>query len=271
MAPRPGPGPGSGSISGSGPVALPDGRRLRAMRGGSGPPLVLFDAGSFGIYADGANLVRALAALGVPALSYTRAGLMGSDPAPAAPTPEAHGEDMLALLEATGQTGPVVLAGHSLAGLRLHALANRHPARLRGLVLIDAMVPGAFGPRALRALAAALRPVERALPAFCRMADAYPNAMRLEGAERADKLASVYSSAHLRASRAEIAHAARAAIAPAEPVPTILLPATRVARGSAALAARTGARVLDMSAYGHASVLAPEPAARIADAAASLL
>ena len=236
------------------------------LRGGEGPPRLLFDAGAFGIYADGANLVRALARFGVPAVSYTRAGLSGSDPDPRPPTPQRHADDMLMLLDALGQRGPVLFAGHSMAGLRLHTVARQAPRRVAGLVLIDAMVPGARSPRTLRLAAAALRPVERLLPAFCRAADAYPNAMKLEGRERADKLASVYSAAHLRASRAEIRHAATDDAPIASAAPLLLLPAGRIARGSDALAARAGAEVMDMSAYGHAGVLAPEPAGRMAAA-----
>ena len=252
-------------------VRLADGRGLTVLRGGEGAPRVLFDAGAFGIYADGANLVRALAGRGVPAMSYTRAGLSGSDPAPRAPNPDAHGADMVGLLEASGQDGPVVLVGHSMAGLRLHALAHRRPDRVLGLVLVDAMVPGAWPRPALRAFAAALRPVERALPALCRTANAYPNAMRLEGQERADKLASVYAADHLRASRAEVLGLARAAVTPAGHARMVLMPAGRVARGSGALAERTGARLVDMSAWGHAAVLSPEPSDRVAEAVMSLL
>ena len=216
-------------------------------------------------------MVRALAARGVPAASHTRAGLSGSDPAPQAPTPGAHVADMAALLDAMGQGGPVVLIGHSMAGFRLHLFAARHPGRVAGLVLVDAMVPGGV-PRALiGAFANALRPVERTLPAFCRTAEAYPNAMRLGGRERADKLASVYSADHLRATRQEVALVARADIRVDHGAPMVLMPAGRVARGSAALADRTGARVIDMRAWGHASVLSPEPAGAIADAALTLL
>ena len=253
-----------------GPVALPDGRSLRVLRTPA-PPLILFDAGAFGIYADGANLVRALSGIGVSSAAFTRAGLFGSDPPPDGPGPDRHADDMNALLTALGQAGPAVLVGHSMAGLRLHRFAQRYPSRVRGLVFVDAMVPGATPPGGLGAFAASLRPVERILPAFCRMADAYPNAMRLEGEERADKLRSVYSRAHLKATRIEVEAMARAKVAPCEPIPAIFLPAGRIARGTRALAARWGARVLDMSAWGHASVLSPEPSERIARAAASLL
>ena len=237
----------------------------------TGPPQALYDAGAFGIYADGANVVRALAARGVPALTYTRAGLSGSDPAPGAPTPATHVADMAALLDAEGQGGPVVLVGHSMAGFRLNLFAQAYPERTAGLVLVDAMVPGALPRAAIAAFASALRPVERALPAFCRTASAYPNAMRLTGQERADKLTSVYSADHLRATRLEVAEVARAQVQTDHGARVVLMPAGRVARGSEGLARRTGARVVDMSGWGHAGVLGPEPSGVIADEAAKLL
>lgn len=249
-------------------VEVEPGRTLRAMTGGQGAPSALYDAGAFGIYADGANVVRALAERGVASVAYTRAGLSGSDPGQGAPTPDAHVADMLRLLGALGQDGPVTLIGHSMAGFRLHRLAELHPQRVQRLVLVDAMVPGALPSAALHAFAASLRPVERTLPAFCRTANAYPNAMRLSGQERADKLTSVYAAAHLRATRLEVAEAARAPIGTDHGAPMTLMPSGRVARGSEALAERTGAHLIDMSSWGHASVLNPEGAAVIADAAA---
>jgi pimeloyl-ACP methyl ester carboxylesterase len=252
-------------------VAIEGGRTLRVARADDRPPAVLYDAGAFGIYADGANVVRALGALGVPAAAYTRAGLSGSGPAADAPTPERHAEDMLALLDALGAEGPVTFIGHSMAGLRLHRLAQLHPQRVGGLVLVDAMVPAATPPAALRAFAASLRPVERTLPVLCRAGNAYPNAMRLTGQERADKLASVYSASHLRATRAEVEAMARSVVEPAGDAPMVLMPAGRIARGTDGLARRTGARVVDMSRWGHASVLSPEPSRMIAREAARLL
>ena len=215
--------------------------------------------------------MRALAERGVASVAYTRAGLSGSDAGQGAPTPDAHVADMVRLLDALGQDGPVVLVGHSMAGFRLHRFAGLHPDRVRHLVLVDAMVPGALPRAAIAGFAAVLRPVERTLPALCRAGDAYPNAMRLSGQERADKLTSVYSAAHLRATRLEVAEVARARVGTDHGVPMTLMPAGRVARGSAALAERTGARLIDMSRWGHASVLGPEGAARIADAAAAAL
>ena len=237
------------------------------MNGGHGPPRALFDAGAFGIYADGANVVRALAELGVASATYTRANLWGSGPTHRAPTVDAHVADMAALSAALGQDGPVVLIGHSMAGFRLHRFAARYPERTSGLVLVDAMVPGALPGAAIAAFAHALRPVERTLPAFCRTANAYPNAMRLSGRERADKLSSVYSESHLRATRLEIREAARAQVTTDHGIPMTLMPATRFARASSTLAARTGAQLIDMGRWGHASVLSPEPSALIAEAA----
>lgn len=252
-------------------VAVERGRHLAAARGGEGPPVVLFDGGAFGIYADGANVVRALAARGVPSVTYTRANLSGSDVMTGPPTPDAHVDDMLRLLSALGQDGPCVFVGHSMGALRLHRLAERVPERVAGLVLVDGIVPSRGWRRRLGALAVILGPVERTLPAFCRTASAYPNKMRLQGQERADKLKSVYSASHLRAARAEFAAAARVEIGTGHGTPMVLLPAGRVARGSEDLAARTGARLVDMSAWGHASVLSPEPAETVAREATSML
>lgn len=253
------------------PVAVEPGRHLAAAQGGSGPPRVLFDGGAFAIYADGANLVRALAARGVPSVTYTRANLSGSDDRAGPPTPDAHGDDMLRFLNALGQTGPCVFVGHSMGALRLHRLAQVSPDRVAGLVLVDGIVPSRGWQRRLRALAAILGPVERTLPAFCRTANAYPNKMQLEGRERADKLRSVYSAAHLRASRAEFAAAARAQISADHDRPMVLMPAGRVARGSESLAARSGAGLIDMGDWGHASVLSPKPCEVIAETAASMV
>lgn len=252
-------------------VEIAPGRSLSVGRTLFAQPRALFDAGTFGIYVDGANVVRALAERGLPAVSYTRAGLSGSGPLGGSSSLDRQVEDMLALLDVLGADGPTVLIGHSMAGLRLHRAAQLAPERVAGLVLVDAMVPGAFRPWALRTFAAALRPVERTLPAFCRTADAYPNAMQLRGRERADKLRSVYSADHLRATRLEVSAVARADVEADHGRPMVVMPAGKIARSSDQLIAATGARCMDMTAWGHASVLSLEPSAMIAEAALTLL
>lgn len=94
-------------------------------------------------------------------------------------TIDALGDDLRAVLDATAPIGPVVLVGHSMGGMTIMSLAERHPeffgSRVAGVALINTsagglaeMVPGVRG-AALRAVAPPLldglsrmvRPVER--------------------------------------------------------------------------------------------------------------
>jgi len=113
--------------------------------GPHGAPFVLYDAGAFGIYADGWWVKEALKTDHRVCL-YDRAGMGWSDPPPKGtpPSPLFHLEDMRRLRTALGETDPFVLIGHSMAGLRLHAWANLYPEELRGLVFIDAVRPQAL-------------------------------------------------------------------------------------------------------------------------------
>lgn len=105
-------------------------------------PSVLYDAGMFGIYADGWWIAEALSETHRVCL-YDRAGLGWSDPLPdgAIPTPGFHIEDMRRLAAARGLRSPFVLVGHSAAGVRLHAFVNRYPGEVAGLVFLDAAAP----------------------------------------------------------------------------------------------------------------------------------
>jgi pimeloyl-ACP methyl ester carboxylesterase len=56
------------------------------------------------------------------------------------------GRDLLAVLDATAPTGPVVLVGHSMGGMTIMALADQHPemfgSRVTGVALIATSVGG---------------------------------------------------------------------------------------------------------------------------------
>ena len=49
--------------------------------------------------------------------------------------------DLKGLMAASGEAGPYVLMGHSMAGLYLHQFAAQHPDQVVGLVLLDAVTP----------------------------------------------------------------------------------------------------------------------------------
>jgi len=82
-------------------------------------------------------------------------------------TIEQLGQDLLAVLEATAPTGPVVLVGHSMGGMTVMALAEQHPElfgdRVIGVALI-ATSPGRLAEVTFGVPAAAGRALRRAAP-----------------------------------------------------------------------------------------------------------
>ena len=192
---------------------LGDGRRLRSLLSGpEGAPLVVYDAGAFGIWADGWWVREALAA-DHRVLLFDRAGMGGSDPVPkgAEPTPAFHVEDLRRLLSALGEARPFVLVAHSMAGLRAHAYAHLHPEDLRGVVFVDALAPRQGGSLARRVMmrqfdrmlrvgaAAARRGLTRPFLRFL------PNDFGLSGPALDDKLGTYASPSHYEASVREVA------------------------------------------------------------------
>ncbi|USX55125.1 alpha/beta fold hydrolase [Lentzea sp. HUAS12] len=119
-------------------VTLPDGRAIRAVTAGDGPgPLVVFEAG---MSAPGSSWIHTQREVGARCrtLSYDRAGYGGSDVDPHDRTLDRIAGDLTALLDALGETGPVVLVGHSWGGPIIRVFADRHPHRVAGVVFVDA-------------------------------------------------------------------------------------------------------------------------------------
>jgi pimeloyl-ACP methyl ester carboxylesterase len=123
------------------------GRRLRIVCEGplSDKPLVILESGAFGFAADWGAVQMILTERGVRSCAYDRAGLGFSDPGPYPRDGLNLVGDLEKLLQAKGETGPLVLAGHSMAGLYVRLYALRNPARAKGLLLIDAMAPETAG------------------------------------------------------------------------------------------------------------------------------
>lgn len=119
------------------------GRSLRVVRAGpsAGGPLVVCEHGAFGCAADWAVVQEKLSARGLRSVAYDRAGLGHSEAGPDPRDGRAINDDLEALLAALGETGPILLVGHSMGGLmvRLFALERSHP--LLGVVLVDAVTP----------------------------------------------------------------------------------------------------------------------------------
>jgi len=126
------------------------GHSLHAVFAGEGDgPLVVLEAGAFGFSADWAAVQDLLARRGLRSMAYDRAGLGFSEPGPDPRDSLAIVGDLDRLLAAVGARGPLILCGHSMAGLhvRLFTAANRE--RVAGVVLVDATTPEAMEQRSV--------------------------------------------------------------------------------------------------------------------------
>lgn len=115
------------------------GRRLHihcsGVSAGGGPSVVL--ESGFGNSSSTWDRVQPEVAKFARVCSYDRAGLGGSDPAPARRTVVSLTEDLHALLVNAKVPGPYVLVGHSLGGILARVYASYYPADVAGMVLVD--------------------------------------------------------------------------------------------------------------------------------------
>ena len=117
------------------------GRHLRYVRAGTASthPLIVLECGAYGCAADWAVVQEKLALRGLASLAYDRAGLGYSDAGPKPRDGHAIAHDLEALLAGLNEPGPVVLVGHSMAGILLRVFVARNTERVCGLVLVDAV------------------------------------------------------------------------------------------------------------------------------------
>ncbi len=120
------------------------GRNLRFVLGGpseASGPLVVLEAGAFGFSADWSVVQERLANRAIRSLAYDRAGLGHSDPGPEPRDGVAVAADLESLLARIGESGPWIYGGHSMAGMHARLFVARNPAKVRGVVLVDATTP----------------------------------------------------------------------------------------------------------------------------------
>ena len=106
-----------------------------------GAPTVILDAGLGGSTGSW-NVLRSLLPGSVRACAYDRAGLGGSDPAPAGPRTAADlAADLDLLLRAAEIEPPYVMVAHSLGPWVSLLYAAEHPGDVQGMVLVDPRAP----------------------------------------------------------------------------------------------------------------------------------
>jgi pimeloyl-ACP methyl ester carboxylesterase len=236
--------------------------------------VVLYDPGSFGSYCDGVHLCDELAERGYLAITYSRAGMYPSDPLPdeITPHPAFHTNDIERLLDALGIPGPILLAGHSMAGVRLHYAGHAIPDRLSGLIFLDAVCPSLTKSFTWAGWTAFARTVARAGAKAAASSlsplveEIHPNVLKLTGEDRTTKLKSIASADHLRAASAEIRAMDRKTrsieINEAVGIPALYVTATAVSQGTTEVLKRyeeegVWARHIRLPNDGHMSMLAP--------------
>lgn len=120
-------------------VRLEDGRRLNLLCEGSGTPTVILEAGAGGSTLDWRRVQSSIARI-TRVCAYDRAGLGFSDAGPLPRTAARVVEDLDALRRAAALESPLVLVAHSLGAHFARLYADRHPADVAGLVLVDPSV-----------------------------------------------------------------------------------------------------------------------------------
>ena len=148
-------------------VEIGEGRQLRLVCEGPAQgatkdrPVVWLEAGAFGFAADWGATQEALSAAGWRSCAYDRAGMGFSPPGPAPRDGVAIVADFEKLVAASGEKGPFILVGHSMAGLRLREYAGRNPGAVAGLVLVDAATADASESEAYKPFIAAFTTASR--------------------------------------------------------------------------------------------------------------
>ena len=116
------------------------GHQLHLLCRGNGSPVVILEPGLPGSSLAWESVTTDIATF-TRVCSYDRAGYGWSD---IGPSPRVAGnivQELNVLLQTAGIEPPYVLVGHSFGGLVMQLYANRYPAEVSGMVLVDSSHP----------------------------------------------------------------------------------------------------------------------------------
>lgn len=117
-----------------------DGHNMRLDCTGSGSPTLVLDSGlgNDGLVWSG---VQPVLAETTRVCSYDRAGMGWSDSVPLPRDADHIADQLHGLLAAAQINGPIVLMGHSIAGIYIRDYAKRYPQQVAGLIFVDGSTP----------------------------------------------------------------------------------------------------------------------------------
>jgi len=117
------------------------GRRLQIDCRGAGEPTVVFESGLDTLGALSWSAVQGPVAAMTRACSYSRAGLLWSDPSPVPFDAVSVAKDLHRALVQSGERPPFLMVGHSLGGAYTLVYTRLYPEEVAGLVLVDPSHP----------------------------------------------------------------------------------------------------------------------------------
>jgi pimeloyl-ACP methyl ester carboxylesterase len=117
-----------------------NGHRMHINCTGSGSPTIVLESG-LGNDALIWGGVQPILSKTTRVCSYDRAGFGWSDALPAPRDADHIAAELHELLLQAKVTGPIVLMGHSIAGIYIRDYATRYPENLAGLVFVDGSTP----------------------------------------------------------------------------------------------------------------------------------
>jgi pimeloyl-ACP methyl ester carboxylesterase len=116
-------------------------RRIQLDCRGTGAPIVILESGMDISGSLSWTLVQDTLAKPTRTCSYSRAGVMWSDPGPSPRDGEAIAADLHAMLVNAGERPPYMLVGHSLGFPYIMIYTRQYPAEVSGLVFVDGSHP----------------------------------------------------------------------------------------------------------------------------------
>jgi len=123
-----------------GAIYIVDGYKMHIDCTGSGSPTIVLDAG-LGNDAVTWEVVQPVLSRTTRVCAYDRAGFGLSQARPAPRDADHIADELHGLLLQAKVTGPIVLMGHSIAGIYIRDYATRYPHDVAGMVFVDGSTP----------------------------------------------------------------------------------------------------------------------------------